>query len=186
MLGLSRTPIRQALPALEKDGLLTPVGKRGYAVREFTNAEILTALEIRGALEGLAARLAAKRGISPEIQDRFRECLELGDAILKDRSDDAASDFAYGEMNAEFHQILLEAANEPLISEMVERCAMVPFVSPGTIAFSDSPNVVALSDLMYAHRQHHYIVEAIEKREASRAEMLTREHATTQQHSMNL
>jgi GntR family transcriptional regulator of vanillate catabolism len=186
MLGLSRTPVRQALPALEKDGLLTPVGKRGFAVRAFTHAESLTALETRGTLEGLAAKIAAERGLSADIQAAFHACLAQGDAILADRADISASNYAYGEMNARFHRLLLQAADRPLIAELVERCAVVPFVSPATIAFGDAPEAVALGDLVYAHRQHHYIVEALERRESSRAEMLLREHATIQRHSMDL
>lgn len=191
MLGLSRTPVRQALPALEKDGLLTPVGKRGFAVRAFTHEESLTALETRGTLEGMAAKIAAERGLPADIQAEFHACLAQGDAILADRTDISASNYAYGEMNARFHRLLLQAADRPLISELVERCAVVPFVSPATIAFGDAPfgdapDAVALADLVYAHRQHHYIVEALERRESSRAEMLLREHATIQRHSMNL
>lgn len=186
MLGLSRTPVRQALPALEKDGLLTPVGKRGFAVRAFTHEESLTALETRGTLEGMAAKIAAERGLPAAIQAEFHACLAQGDAILADRTDISASNYAYGEMNARFHRLLLQAADRPLISELVERCAVVPFVSPATIAFGDAPDAVALADLVYAHRQHHYIVEALERRESSRAEMLLREHATIQRHSMNL
>jgi len=186
MLGLSRTPVRQALPALEKDGLLTPVGKRGFAVRAFTHEESLTALETRGTLEGMAAKIAAERGLRADIQAEFHACLTQGDAILADRDDISASNYAYGEMNARFHRLLLQAADRPLISELVERCAVVPFVSPATIAFGDAPDAVALADLVYAHRQHHYIVEALERRESSRAEMLLREHATIQRHSMNL
>lgn len=191
MLGLSRTPVRQALPALEKDGLLTPVGKRGFAVRAFTHDESLTALETRGTLEGLAAKIAAERGLSAPLQAEFQACLAQGDAILADRGDISASNYAYGEMNARFHRLLLQAADRPLISELVERCAVVPFVSPATIAFGDAqfgdtPDAVVLADLAYAHRQHHYIVEALERREASRAEMLLREHATIQRHSMKL
>ena len=61
-------------------------------------------------------------------------------------------------------------------------------MSPTTIAFGDAPDAVtlALADLVYAHRQHHYIVEALERRESSRAQMLLREHATIQRHGMNL
>ncbi|MEG0001457.1 MAG: GntR family transcriptional regulator, partial [Comamonas sp.] len=138
MLGLSRTPVRQALPALEKDGLLTPVGKRGFAVRAFTHEESLTALETRGTLEGMAAKIAAERGLRADIQAEFHACLIQGDAILADRDDISASNYAYGEMNARFHRLLLQAADRPLISELVERCAVVPFVSPATIAFGDA------------------------------------------------
>jgi GntR family transcriptional regulator of vanillate catabolism len=68
---------------------------------------------------------------------------------------------------------------------MVGRCNVIPFVSPATIAF-DRDDLAAVYDfLSYAHRQHHAIVEAIRTRNASRAEFLLREHATTQEASMN-
>ncbi len=54
-LGVSRTPVRNALPALATEGLLEPAGKRGYAVRGFTVADSFRATEIRCVLEGYAA-----------------------------------------------------------------------------------------------------------------------------------
>jgi GntR family transcriptional regulator, vanillate catabolism transcriptional regulator len=64
-LGVSRTPLRLALAALEHEGLLRSAGSRGYVVREFTQADISDAIELRGVLEGTAARFAAERGASP-------------------------------------------------------------------------------------------------------------------------
>ena len=67
-LGVSRTPIRQALPALACEGLLAAAGRRGYLVRSFSPQDVLDAIETRGVLEGLAARRIAERGAS---SDRF-------------------------------------------------------------------------------------------------------------------
>ena len=64
-LGVSRTPLRLALAALEHEGLLRGRGSRGYVVREFTAADISDAIELRGVLEGTAARFAAERGPTP-------------------------------------------------------------------------------------------------------------------------
>ena len=61
-LGVSRTPLRLALAGLEHEGLLRSLTGGGYAVREFTQADILDAIELRGVLEGTAARFAAERG----------------------------------------------------------------------------------------------------------------------------
>jgi GntR family transcriptional regulator of vanillate catabolism len=58
-LGMSRTPVRQALPMLAKEGLLSLHETRGYVVRAFTWAEVVDAIDLRGALEGLAARRVA-------------------------------------------------------------------------------------------------------------------------------
>ena len=186
MLGLSRTPVRQALPSLAKDGLLTPVGKRGYAVRGFTSEESRAALEVRSALEGLAAKTVAERGLAPGVLAQLRDCLARGDAILAARRVLPDTQCAYGEMNDSFHRLILEAAGHPLLVELVARCEMVPFVSPAAMVFSEAQGDLIFDDLLYAHRQHHYIVEALQRGEAARVEMLMREHAATQRHSMNL
>ncbi len=61
-LGMSRTPVRQALPLLAQEGLLTEHETRGYAVRAFTAADISDAIDLRSVLEGLAARRVAELG----------------------------------------------------------------------------------------------------------------------------
>lgn len=186
LLGLSRTPVRQALPTLAQDGLLVPVGKRGYAVKVFTHDESLVALEARAVLEGMAARLAAEKGLSSEIARAFEECLEEGDRIVNSPSIGEEEETAYGVMNQKFHALILTAAGKPLLEELVARCHTVPFVSPLLMAFSDPNTTLIREDLMYAHRQHHAIFEALSRRETLRLEMLVREHATCQRHSMNL
>ena len=65
-LGVSRTPLRLALATLEHEGLLQGLKSRGYVVREFTKADISDAIELRGVLEGTAARFAAERGATLE------------------------------------------------------------------------------------------------------------------------
>ena len=77
-LGVSRTPLRLALAALEHEGLLQRLPGGGYAVREFTQAEIADAIEIRGVLEGTAARFAAERGTTVR---QMRTLKEINDRI---------------------------------------------------------------------------------------------------------
>lgn len=67
-LGVSRTPVRIAFRALEQEGLLTKLPRRGYEVRSVSTEEIIGAVEVRGVLEGLAARQAAERGLSEDHQ----------------------------------------------------------------------------------------------------------------------
>ena len=64
-LGVSRTPLRIALTELEKEGLLERLPSRGFRVRAFTVDEIGDAVDVRGVLEGMAARLLAERGARP-------------------------------------------------------------------------------------------------------------------------
>src|SRR3984885_13170148 len=81
-LGMSRTPIRQALPLLAREGLLVESGTRGYVVRTFTRSDILDAIDVRGLLEGFAARRIAERGAAPPFLARLRECLQEGGSIV--------------------------------------------------------------------------------------------------------
>ena len=185
-LGISRTPIRQSLPALAKEGLLVATGKRGFAVRSFTPQECLDAIRLRAALEGLAARAIAERGAAPDLLARFQACLDEGDAIFAKRRVVESDETRYGAMNDRFHNLLFEGAGNPLLGELAERCRVVPFVSPATIAF-DKGNLTSVYDfLSYAHRQHHAIVDALRAGDGGRAEFLLREHAVTQEKSMNL
>src|SRR5262245_36169077 len=97
-LGVSRTPIRQALPALAREGLLSAAGRRGYVVRSFSPEEVLDAIETRGVLEGLAARRVAERGTSPELIQSLKGCLAEGDAILARKRFESAEEQRYSEM----------------------------------------------------------------------------------------
>ena len=63
-LGASRTPIRMALVRLQEEGLLDALPNGGFIVKDFSEADIRDAIEVRGTLEGLAARLAAERGVT--------------------------------------------------------------------------------------------------------------------------
>src|SRR5690348_15903994 len=85
MLGISRTPVRQALPLLAQEGLLTEHETRGYVVRAFTAADIVDAIDLRAIIEGLAARRVAEHGASKTFLRELRECLEDGDAIFRKR-----------------------------------------------------------------------------------------------------
>ena len=85
LLGVSRTPVRQALPLLAQEGLLVENGTRGYVVRAFTAAEITDAIDIRGALEALAGRRIAERGVSKALARDLHRCLDDGDALLAKR-----------------------------------------------------------------------------------------------------
>ena len=82
-LGMSRTPIRAALMHLSQEGLLEPLPGGGYAVRTFSEREVADAIELRGTLEGLAARLAAERGVRAALIKQARLCLDQIDAVLQ-------------------------------------------------------------------------------------------------------
>ncbi|MCL1552355.1 GntR family transcriptional regulator [Xanthomonas nasturtii] len=185
-LAISRTPIRQALPALCQEGLLVQVGNRGYAIRRFSQQESLDALAVRALMEGMAARTVAEQGASATLLSTLRDCLCEGDRLFAKRSLDAGDEQTYGAINARFHRAIVVAANKPILTETVDRCTLVPFVSPVNVVFGQRTATLAYDDLYYGHRQHGAIVAAIEQRDGARAELLFREHANTQRHSMGL
>jgi GntR family transcriptional regulator of vanillate catabolism len=186
MLGLSRTPVRQALPLLAQEGLLTEHETRGYVVRAFTAADIIDAIDLRAIIEGLAARRVAERGISKTALRELRECLDGGDAIFQKRHIVETDEARYAEMNARFHSLVLQAASSPILSAALERNNRIPFAAPQALAF-DKTNLEQTFDMLhYAHRQHHAIVEALERGESARAESLMREHAIQVKESINV
>src|SRR6218665_3163426 len=180
-LGISRTPVRQALPALAQEGLLVRSGQRGFGP-----GESLEVLRLRALLEGFAARQLAERGVKASFLDALRDTLRAGDALFSTRTLHEDDEVRYGEMNLRFHSLVLEGAGMPLLASFAARCNLVPFTSPDSIAFSAVGRQAMFDLLFYAHRQHHSIVEAIVARQADRAEFLFREHAVGQEHSMSL
>src|SRR5436190_11984820 len=74
-LGMSRTPIRAALMRLEQEGLLQALPGGGFAVRTFSERDVADAIELRGTVEGLAARVAAERGASAVVLAEARQCV---------------------------------------------------------------------------------------------------------------
>ncbi|WP_019997215.1 GntR family transcriptional regulator [Aureimonas ureilytica] len=176
-IGLSRTPIRAALIRLEEEGLLEAIPSGGYAVRAFTEKEIFEAIEIRGLLEGMGARLAAERGVSPAQLRPIRKCLAEIDALIAEGRlpGDGFSD--YVPLNARFHALLHGLADSTLLARQMERATAIPFASPSAFVMAQSQLAEARVILTIAQEQHRAVVEAIEAREGARAESLMREHA---------
>src|SRR5687767_8969747 len=109
-LGVSRTPVRMALVRLEEEGLLEAIPSGGFSVKAFTEREVFEAIEIRGTLEGLAARLAAERGVGRNELQTAAEYLDALDEVV--RADDFETDgiSRYIELNAQFHALLIDFA----------------------------------------------------------------------------
>jgi GntR family transcriptional regulator of vanillate catabolism len=185
-LGVSRTPVRQALPLLAQEGLLMVHATRGFVVRAFTTADIIDAIDLRGLLEGYAVRRLAERGVSKSLLRELKSCLEDGDAILAKRYVVESDEGRYAEFNARFHGLLIEAADSALLSDAIVRNGRIPFAGAQAVAF-DKTNLERMYDVfVYAHRQHYGIVDALETSQSARAEALIREHANTAKQSINV
>ena len=172
LLQASRTPIRIALERLANEGLLDVISTGGFRVRSFSTADICDAIEIRGVLEGTAARFAAER--LQRVEDLGRVKRLLPRVILENPI--SPEGFArYLELNRTFHRELWSLAKSPSLFRELEHACKIPFAAPEALVFS--PADYEQSTAQVAAEQHRAIVEAIENREGSRAEALAREHS---------
>ena len=176
-LGVSRTPVRAALLALQDEGLLEPLPGGGCAVKAFSEAQIRDAIEVRGTLEGLAARLAAERGVAPSLLALAAQTLARIDALLAAPALTERSFSGYVDDNARFHALLASMADSEAVQRQTERAAAQPFASPSAFVMAATAGPQARDQLVVAQAQHHAVLEAIERREGARAEALMREHS---------
>ena len=184
-LGVSRTPIRTALMKLEQEGLLEALANGGYAVRTFTERDVSDAIELRGTLEGLAARLAAERGCAPVLLSEARACLDRIDKLLASDSlsDDDFS--AYVAHNEQFHALLAEMTDSGVVRRELERVVGLPFASPSGFVITQANSPQARDMLIIAQDQHRQVLVAIEQREGGRAEAIMREHSRLAQRNLS-
>lgn len=175
-LGVSRTPVRAALLRLQEEGFLEAIPSGGFAVRSFTEADVWDAIEVRGTLEGLAARLAAERGVSARVLRDLQACVARLDAVLAgDLDEDRFSE--YVSANEAFHRSLASACQSTVVERQLDKASTAPFASPSGFVLVQAVTPDAHATLVVAQAQHHAVVDAIERREGSRAEALMREHA---------
>lgn len=184
MLGVSRTPLRAALSRLEQEGLLELIPSGGYAVRSFTLADVFDAIELRGVLEGTAARLAAERGVAPAKLAQMKRLVAELDKTFRDQLEEMLFD-RYVELNAEFHAALAALPGSETMRRELERAAHLPFASPSAFLEKQDDVPAFRQSLIFAQRQHRDIVSAIEMREGTRAEALAREHARLARHNLD-
>jgi DNA-binding GntR family transcriptional regulator len=163
-LGISRTPVREALLRLEHEGLVKTVPRKGvYAVRK-TKAEIIEIITVSAALESMGARLATERGSDEELASlRGLFAAFLGDTARAHLDE-------YSEANLRFHQRVVEMSHSGLLISLVEGLQVhMRAIRGRTIGEGDriSRSIV----------DHLHIVEALEARDAALAESLVRDHA---------
>lgn len=175
-LDVSRTPVRWALSILESEGLVSGTPNKGFRLRTFSTEEVLSAYEVRGALEGLACRLAAQKGLSPETAAEFDACLEEGERLIRNASLDEHTVQRWSTMNGRFHKALLDAARCPAIGPAYEAVSRYPAAAPGAIMFLTRNLRAGFSAMKRAHEQHAAVVDALKAGQPMRAEYLIREH----------
>lgn len=177
-LEISRTPVREALSRLAEEGLLDRLPSGGFVVRRFGYADVVDSIELRGVLEGTAARLAAERGASPEGLERMTQIVAQLDTCFGPNEDDVDFD-AYSDLNEKFHIELAALSGSEVVRREVERAAALPFASPSAFLPNKLEITAFKRSLRSAQDQHRAILKAIIAREGARAEFVAREHART-------
>ncbi|HTV88573.1 MAG TPA: GntR family transcriptional regulator [Stellaceae bacterium] len=163
-LGVSRTPVREAMTLLEQEGFLRTEPRRGIFIVRKTRRQIIDMIEVWAALESMAARLAARRASDAEIAG----LRHMFDRFIGDNPHDRIDE--YSDANIAFHQALIGLGGSPLIVQMTDNLFLhVRAVRKATIAHGDRAER-SLAD-------HLNIIEALARRHAAAAERLSRDHA---------
>ncbi|MBB6309982.1 DNA-binding GntR family transcriptional regulator [Xanthobacter tagetidis] len=163
-LGVSRTPIREAMTVLEQEGFVRSVPRRGIFVVRKTKREILDLIVVWAALESMAARLAAAAATEAEITGLRR--------LFNDFKEETAAEQVneYSKANIAFHQAILRMGGCRLIVDMTGNL----FLHMRAIR---EVSIRQENRFEISMREHTAIIDALEARDADRAERLVREHA---------
>ena len=160
-LGLSRTPVREAIRQLESDGLVTHVPRVGAAVRKLDYREVSELYEMRAVLEGTAARFAARAASEIELA----ELEAINDEMRRVQSEIVPLQ----EANRQFHAVLLEAARNRYLVRAVEAVyTTLLIVGPSTMEeASRAADAIA---------EHDRVLAALHARDEAGAEAAMRAH----------
>jgi DNA-binding GntR family transcriptional regulator len=162
-LGVSRTPIREAMARLEHEGLVRTVPRRGIFVVRKTKAEILDIITVWAALESMAARLITLNASDEEIASLRTLFSTFEGGQIGAHIDE------YSDANIRFHSRIIEMSHSPLLAKMAENLFIhVRSIRHRTIT-EDQRFERSIVD-------HMHIIEALERRDTERAERLVRQH----------
>jgi GntR family transcriptional regulator of vanillate catabolism len=176
-LNVSRTPARLAMAALETEGLLVREPNRGFRVRAFTIEEAADAVEVRGELEAMAARLAAERGLEPAEIINIERCLGEAEALLERGLERLEDRMAWIDSNAAFHAALMQASRNEALVSTITFLSRVPLAGARGIVFDRTNNASNVRQVRASNQDHQRIYDAIRRRQGERAAALVREHA---------
>ena len=186
---VSRTPVRLALRLLEREGIINRGEGRGYSVQNPTVEDIMKAVEVRGHLEGLAARLLAQSSnrfehlphmikSTDQSEKRIDELERLG------RLDESIIRQAHAS-NKDFHSGILTLCGNNFIEYTCKQISHLPMLAVGSMVFDRSVDENSdnfkrgIFRLRLGNAQHRVIIEAIESGDPVRAEGMMREHSHT-------
>ena len=170
-MGVSRTPVREAIRKLELEGLVVMVPRKGAYVAGLSLKDIVDVFEIRGALEGLAAELAAERITDVELDEMERYLVKIAEDI------EGGDITKVVETDTDFHTLLYKASRNSRLSqiinnlrEQIQRFRTTSLSYPGR--------------MKSALEEHRKIVEALASRDGELARKIAQEHIENAENSM--
>jgi DNA-binding GntR family transcriptional regulator len=162
--GISRTPVREAMAQLEREGFVRSVPRRGVYVVRKTKDEVVQMITAWAALESMAARLITESASDGDIAGLRRMFATFEDDKLHAKLDE------YSEVNIAFHQKIIElSGNQVLIQLAANLFTHMRMIRGSTIGEDDR--------VERSIRDHMNIIQALEARDTERAEDLVRQHA---------
>jgi DNA-binding GntR family transcriptional regulator len=162
--GISRTPVREAMAQLEREGFVRSEPRRGVYVVRKSKREVIELITVWAALEGMAARLITQQASNEEIASLRRMFATFENGAVRAHLDE------YSQLNIEFHQSIIRLSrNEALVQLAENLFTHMRMIRRKTIAEKDRAD--------RSIRDHMHIIEALEARDTSRAETLVRDHA---------
>ncbi|GAB4069262.1 GntR family transcriptional regulator [Ancylobacter sonchi] len=163
-LGVSRTPVREAMAQLEREGFVHSVPRRGIYVVRKTKREVIEMIQVWAALESLAARLITQHASDEEIAT-----LRAMFATFEDGTPHAKLD-EYSEVNIQFHQAIIAMGGNGILVNLAENLfTHMRMIRRKTIAEEDRAD--------RSIQDHLAIIQALEARDTDSAEVLVRNHA---------
>ncbi|MBN8935561.1 MAG: GntR family transcriptional regulator [Rhizobiales bacterium] len=162
--GISRTPVREAMAQLEREGFVRSVPRRGVYVVRKTRREVIEMITAWAALESMAARLITHNAAGDDIASLRRMFVTFENGALHARLDE------YSEVNIEFHQAIIRMSGNGVLISLAENLfTHMRMIRRKTIVEKDRAD--------RSIRDHMNIIEALEARDTLRAEDLVRNHA---------
>jgi DNA-binding GntR family transcriptional regulator len=162
--GISRTPVREAMAQLEREGFVRAVPRRGIYVVRKTRKEVIEMITAWAALEGMAARLITENAGDGEIASLRKMFTTFEDGQVRAHLDE------YSEVNIEFHQTIIRMSGNRVLIDLAENLfTHMRMIRRKTIGERDRVD--------RSIRDHMHIIEALEARDTARAEALVRAHA---------
>jgi len=162
--GISRTPVREAMAQLEREGFVRTVPRRGVYVVRKTKREVIEMITAWAALESMAARLVTTHASAEEIASLRKMFATFDNGQVRAHLDE------YSEVNIEFHQTLIRLSRNGVLVELAGNLfSHMRMIRRKTIGEKDRAD--------RSIRDHMHIIEALEARDMVRAETLVRDHA---------